>query len=272
MRDGLFPFAVVNLACCLTFNIAFLVIGIVLYRGSTSQFGEVIKQETTEWSRGPIVDITSVASGSACPANYETVTGTFYGTQTYCDRYFGSYYLGTCTKKRGQGTTVYGLSDSTISTINSQVVCVKRDKVLTYHSMVTSRSNFCSTGTVCGSATDPNKQFCIPSTISCPLNGLMIEKTSVNYSSPTTTSTLQGGWTAYEIRNNQTNSPISALKLAINPPCGNLDDDYLRRTYMISSLYDANNGDCLYYNADGTHEHTLFYPTSLSDTELNVYG
>ena len=197
MRDALFPFAIVNLVCCLTFNIAFLVVGIVLYLGSTSQYGEVIKQETNEWSRGPIVDITAVGSGQQCPSGFETVTGTFYGTQTYCDRYFGSYYLGSCTKKRGQGTTVYGLSNSQIQTINGQIVCVKRDKILTYHSMVQQRSSFCSSGNVCGSATDPSRQFCIPSSMSCPLNGLLIEKTNVSYSSPTTTSTLQGGWTAY---------------------------------------------------------------------------
>jgi hypothetical protein len=64
---------------------------------------------------------------------------------------------------------------------------------------------------------------------------------------------------------------MASLKLAINRPCGNLDDDYLLRTYRISSIYDAENADCLYKNADGSQEHTLFYPTNLSDSELNVY-
>ena len=41
-----FPYAVANCVCLLTFNIAFLVIGIVLWKGDTSQFGQIIKQET----------------------------------------------------------------------------------------------------------------------------------------------------------------------------------------------------------------------------------
>jgi len=43
-------------ACFLTFNIAWLVIGCVLYKGGTSQYSGVIENETQEWSKGPIVD------------------------------------------------------------------------------------------------------------------------------------------------------------------------------------------------------------------------
>ncbi len=35
-EEVLFPFGIMNCICCLTFNIAFLVIGIVLFYGSTS--------------------------------------------------------------------------------------------------------------------------------------------------------------------------------------------------------------------------------------------
>ncbi len=61
--EALFPFGIMNCICCLTFNIAFLVIGIVLFYGNTSQFGEVIKQETSEWSTSAITDLTAVSSG-----------------------------------------------------------------------------------------------------------------------------------------------------------------------------------------------------------------
>ena len=60
--------------------------------------------------------------------------------------------------------------------------------------------------------------------------------------------------------------------LAISKPCGYLNDDYLIRNVTIPQIYDAQNGDCKYTNADSTHFHTLFSPTSFSDTEYNVYN
>jgi len=69
--------------CFLTFNLAWLVIGCVLYGAGTSQYSKVIEHETGEWSQSPIVDFLAV-SDSQCPSDYEMVTGTFSGTKTYC--------------------------------------------------------------------------------------------------------------------------------------------------------------------------------------------
>ena len=143
---------------------------------------------------------------------------------------------------------------------------------MSYHSLAASRSQFCSSGNTCGSSTDPKKQFCLTPSQTCPLNGLRVESSAMNYSSPTTTSSLQGGWTAYEIRNNQSNSPISKLWLAVGRPCGNLGEDYLQRPYYVSPVLSADNGDCIYTNADGSHEHTLFWATNFTDSELDVYN
>jgi hypothetical protein len=66
-------------------------------------------------------------------------------------------------------------------------------------------------------------------------------------------------------------SPFSKLWLALSQPCGNLDQDYVLRNVTISSIYDATNSDCKYENADTTHYHTLFTPTTFMDQEYSVY-
>lgn len=50
-----------------TFNVAFLVIGILTYKGTTSQYGQVISYETAEWSNKMITGLSSTTSGS-CPS------------------------------------------------------------------------------------------------------------------------------------------------------------------------------------------------------------
>ena len=66
--------------CFLTFNLAWLVIGCVLYTGGTSQYSMVVEHETGEWSRGAIVDFAAV-SEPQCPKDFEMVSGTFSGTK-----------------------------------------------------------------------------------------------------------------------------------------------------------------------------------------------
>ena len=63
VRKTLFPYAIANSICCATFNIAFLVIGIVLWKGDISKFGEIIQQETIEWNSGAIVDLKAIVPG-----------------------------------------------------------------------------------------------------------------------------------------------------------------------------------------------------------------
>ncbi len=83
--------------------------------------------------------------------------------------------------------------------------------------------------------------------------------------------TLKGGWSASLSRNATKTSPFSKLWLALSQPCGNLDQPYLLRNVTIPSIYDAANSDCKYENADTTHYHTLFTPTTFMDQEYSVY-
>ena len=194
-----FPYAVANCVCLLTFNIAFLVIGIVLWKGDTSQFGQIIKQETQEWNTGAIVDMKAIVPGQLCPSGYEAVTGTFYGTQNYCSRLFNNNFVGSCSKRSG-GSTRYGLPDSSVNEINNQFLCYKRDSSLTYHNLANSRSNFCPQQT-CGSSGNKDKRFCVSgaSTV-CPLNGIFSYQNGSNItptpSNQTTVTPLQYNWTA----------------------------------------------------------------------------
>lgn len=88
-------FALVNCLCAATFNVAFLVLGILLFKSDTGHYGPVLAYETAEWNQGPIINITAVNSKQSCPYGFETVTGTFYGTETYCEpRFSDNYYNG----------------------------------------------------------------------------------------------------------------------------------------------------------------------------------
>ena len=71
-------------------NTAWLVLGIVLYKGSTSKYGEIIQFETNEWSLSPISDIKF--ANQECPWGYETLITTFAGTETFCERGFQTVY------------------------------------------------------------------------------------------------------------------------------------------------------------------------------------
>jgi hypothetical protein len=80
-----------------TFNVAVLVIGIVLYLTSTSRYAAVITSETAEWSNPPIINVTSASmfNASQCPSGYELVTVDFPGTNDLCSK-GTSYSIGRC--------------------------------------------------------------------------------------------------------------------------------------------------------------------------------
>ena len=152
--------------CFLTFNLAWLVIGCVLYSAGTSQYSNVIEHETGEWSRGPIVDFVAV-SEPQCPKDYEMVSGIFSGTKSYCLSSSSAFFskpwigdgftLGACSKKR-KGNTVYGISPVKLNQFDRNYFCVKRKNDLNYHELAKLRSGRtivnCASGNVCGSATD----------------------------------------------------------------------------------------------------------------------
>ncbi len=119
------------LSCC--FNIAILVIGIVLYLGDTSQYGQVIDYEMSEWNLKAIEDVIAVEA-NVCPESYNKVSGWFYGTETICRKLGDYYFLGPC-GRRETGLTRYGMSDEELTKFDGRRICVKRSNY-TYHDLV----------------------------------------------------------------------------------------------------------------------------------------
>ena len=73
-------------------------------------------------------------TGGQCPSDYELVDGKFFGTLTYCKRLLFGNSIGACGKKK-TGTTVNGLGEESVSRINDQLLCVKRDTFNNYHTL-----------------------------------------------------------------------------------------------------------------------------------------
>lgn len=156
---------------CMTFNMAFLVVGIVIYNLDTSIYGHVIKLETAEWDKGGIVDMISITNNGSCPWDYETILGKFPGTSNYCKRVIGVDTVGECPRKTS-GYTVYGLGELDFSIVNNQTLCIRRDHSLNYHTLAKSRGKSCSKN-LCGSSNDTNKRFCLDN---CPINSFQAYK------------------------------------------------------------------------------------------------
>ena len=73
-----------NLLCLLTLYLAFMIVCIILNKTDRSNYYEIIKDETSEWSKGAIVDFITVPKNLSCPLGYEQESGLFYGTRGYC--------------------------------------------------------------------------------------------------------------------------------------------------------------------------------------------
>ena len=86
--------------CCLflTFNLAYLVIGILLSGGSSRHYGIILANETNEWSKSPVIDLIAINT-TTCPEEYEIVSGIFFGTKNYCKNKTGGYTVGSCRKR-----------------------------------------------------------------------------------------------------------------------------------------------------------------------------
>ena len=86
--------------CCLflTFNLAYLVIGILLSGGSSRHYGIILANETNEWSKSPVIDLIAINT-TTCPEEYEIVSGIFFGTKYYCKNKTGGYTVGSCRKR-----------------------------------------------------------------------------------------------------------------------------------------------------------------------------
>ena len=146
-------------ATLFTVNVAFLVIGIVMYYSDSANYGEVIWMETRQWNKGAIIDLISTTN-SSCPSWSEEVTGTFPGTSDYCHR--PTYNtLGKC-RKKSTGYTVWGLSLIEFNKLNNLLLCAVRDSDLTYHNLASMRGSMsCGNGKLCGSTSDSERRFCV---------------------------------------------------------------------------------------------------------------
>ena len=136
-------------SCFLVFsiNIIVLVIGIFVNRGGSSYYGGLIRIETQEWSKGPIVSMMSPLNNVRCPNETETITGTFSGIMPRCEYYFSNtYYIGACRRKEG-GTTWPGLNPVEFEKLDNQYICAKRDRSMDYHQLAKMRSKTCMANT-----------------------------------------------------------------------------------------------------------------------------
>ena len=84
-----------------SFNIAVIVIGVVLYNSNTNIYSKAIVEQTSEWNGYPIKDILEIPVNSTggCPSGYENLDFSFLGTRTFCPRSFGDHYIGTCRRR-----------------------------------------------------------------------------------------------------------------------------------------------------------------------------
>ena len=215
--------------CCLfiTVNLAFLVIGILVGSGSTQQYGGVIRTESQEWNKHPIVDVITT-NATTCPENHEQVTGIFFGTRNYCNYIVKGYTVGSCKRKQGLYTT-NGLDPSTFKKFDNSTICIKRDTSLDYHQLATMRdSRTCSLDSGCGSSIYSDKRFCLRGTAQCPPNSLLTYLKNQTQMTPSMMD-LNSQYFKEFNRTNAINSPISGVRFAISRPCADLSKNFVRR-------------------------------------------
>ena len=64
----------------ISINIVILVIGIFVNKGGSIYYGNLIKIETDDWSRAPIISLLNPPNNAKCPVDTETIMGNFSGT------------------------------------------------------------------------------------------------------------------------------------------------------------------------------------------------
>ena len=105
---------VVNIVTLLTFNLAFMVICIILKNQQGYKLMALIQDETSEWSQGAIVDIKTVNASydnippNICGDGYEQQPVLFLGTKNVCLFTDKSYRVGDCYRK-SRGKLSYGI-------------------------------------------------------------------------------------------------------------------------------------------------------------------
>ena len=93
----------------LSINIVVLVIGIFVNKGGSLYFGNIIRMETDDWGKAPIISLINPENNLKCPEDTDTITGTFSGINARCNYIGGSYRVGACRRKEGFYTS-FGLN------------------------------------------------------------------------------------------------------------------------------------------------------------------
>jgi hypothetical protein len=65
----------------------------------------LIRIETEEWNKGQVISIVSPPNNASCPADTDTITGTFSGINERCNYLGGGYRIGSCNKREGLSTS-----------------------------------------------------------------------------------------------------------------------------------------------------------------------
>ena len=78
-------------------------------------------------------------------------------------------------------------------------------------------------------------------------------------------------WTRWLIYNNISNSPISGMMYGLSRPCGNGNEEYMNRNVDLGKFYTEKISTCSYRSPSGNFQHSLYFPTSFSQTEYGVY-
>ena len=130
-------------------------------------------------------------------------------------------------------------------------------------------------GTVpCGSQTNKDKSFFLPSGSQCPPNGIIVQPKSspVGSEFKYNNISMSGIYQGYQVTNNNSNTLLADLRISLSPMCGDLSDDYMERPVKINAAMRPG-WACNYYNEDEyrTQFHPLFSPTGFTVMETDVY-
>ncbi|TNV79681.1 hypothetical protein FGO68_gene14895 [Halteria grandinella] len=232
-------------------NVTLLTTSVIMIQSDAFNYGAVIQQESSDWGKGAITEITSSEEG--CSEGEERVTGQFPGTRTYCTA-FGVVYKKSCQEVNVKGTETPGLEAANLDTFFGTHFCIKRNANLTYHYLAQNRNISICPETFCGSTANA---YCHNDT--CPLNALYTDKSHFEW-----TSIDQELMQMQELlpdTANASNNPLVTIEFRLSRPCGRLRDSYVSRNKEIGEYYNVK--QCNYYQ-NHSQEHELYYPSSFN--------
>ncbi|TNV79809.1 hypothetical protein FGO68_gene15453 [Halteria grandinella] len=250
--------AVIAILAVLGANVTLLAVSVIIVQSNAFNYGAVIQQESADWGKGAITEI--ITSEEGCPKGYETVTGQFPGTRTYC-KAGGIDYKKSCQEMRIKGTNSPGVEAANLESFFGTHFCIKRNQKLTYHSLVQNRNISKCPNTTCGS---PNNAYC--QSDACPLNGLFTDTSHFDWT--VIDQELMQKYELFPDTANSSNNPLVTIEFRLSRPCGLLRDSYVNRNKEIDEYYNVQQCNFQY---NGSHEHVLYYPTKFKEVEYKVY-